>query len=311
MKQKYNLKQLQVLPLDAKISWTITRIRRWYEHWKGQIYLSWSGGLDSTVLKHIFKQLYPDVPCVFVNTTNEFPGILKFINKSPETIVLLPKINYKQVTEKRGYPIGSKKIARFIRDLQNPTEKNKATRRLRLTGLNRKDEYLPSMKLPKKWIPFVDSGIKISEECCNDLKKKPLDDYAKLTGRKPITGVMACESNRRGQDFNNRGCSLYDAKKPISHPLSIWTQQDILRYIKKFNVDYCEEYGDICEKDGKLYTTDEVRTGCIFCPFGVQMENRPNRFDRLKEKYPKLYNYCWEKLNYKEILPKLQKQFVN
>ena len=54
--EMWELKQRQSLPLKAKIQMTITRVREWYEYWinKGEdVYLSWSGGKDSTVLKHI------------------------------------------------------------------------------------------------------------------------------------------------------------------------------------------------------------------------------------------------------------------
>ena len=52
----WELKQNQSLPLKAKIQMTIIRVQEWYEYWssKGEdVYLSWSGGKDSTVLKHI------------------------------------------------------------------------------------------------------------------------------------------------------------------------------------------------------------------------------------------------------------------
>jgi 3'-phosphoadenosine 5'-phosphosulfate sulfotransferase (PAPS reductase)/FAD synthetase len=50
---QYDLKQMQSLPLEAKIAMTQQRIRQWYEYWEGNVYVSFSGGKDSTVLKHI------------------------------------------------------------------------------------------------------------------------------------------------------------------------------------------------------------------------------------------------------------------
>ena len=44
------LRDLQALPLKYKIMITQERIREWYEHWDGQVYISFSGGKDSTVL---------------------------------------------------------------------------------------------------------------------------------------------------------------------------------------------------------------------------------------------------------------------
>ena len=70
-----DLRQLQALPLRLKIPLTQQRIRDWYDHWDGQVYVSFSGGKDSTVLKHIVDSMYSDVPAVFVNTGLEYPEI--------------------------------------------------------------------------------------------------------------------------------------------------------------------------------------------------------------------------------------------
>ena len=69
----YDLKQMQSVPLHGKIVMTQQRIRQWYEHWEGQVYVGFSGGKDSTVLKHIVDSMYDDVPAVFVNTGLEYP----------------------------------------------------------------------------------------------------------------------------------------------------------------------------------------------------------------------------------------------
>ena len=50
---KGDLQQMQSLPLRAKITMTQRRIRDWVDYWDGQVYVSFSGGKDSTVLKHI------------------------------------------------------------------------------------------------------------------------------------------------------------------------------------------------------------------------------------------------------------------
>jgi len=61
--------------------------------------------------------------------------------------------------------------------------------------------------------------------------------------------------------------------------LSFWTEQDILQYIQDKNLPYASVYGDIKKnRKGKLETTGEDRTGCIFCAFGCHMEKEPNRF---------------------------------
>ena len=146
------------------------------------------------------------------------------------------------------------------------------------------------------------------------MKKNPIRKYEKGTGRKPITGIMAEESNLRRQSWLRTGCNLFEGKKPQSKPLSFWTEQDILHYIKKYDVPYCEVYGDIhvkphgvdvpdnqidivdylsCyEPEDTLETTGCKRTGCMFCMFGCHLEKEPNRFQRLKETHPQQYAFC-------------------
>ena len=94
--------------------------------------------------------------------------------------------------------------------------------------------------------------------------------------------------------------------------MAFWTEQDILRYLKKHKIPYCSVYGEIAYEylpeqvrfdeilnihwvEGepeRLITTGCDRTGCIFCMFGCHLEKEPNRFQRLKETHPKQYNYC-------------------
>ena len=54
----WELKQMQSMPLDIKIKMTETRIRDWYEYWGGEVYVSFSGGKDSTVLLDIVRRLF-------------------------------------------------------------------------------------------------------------------------------------------------------------------------------------------------------------------------------------------------------------
>lgn len=117
---KYDLRQMQSLPLDAKIVMTQERIRQWYDHWDGQVYVSFSGGKDSTVLKHIVDGLYNDVPAVFVNTGLEYPEIQTFVREvkawkydcfNPDVEVIRPEMRFDEVIKTYGYPVGSKRIA--------------------------------------------------------------------------------------------------------------------------------------------------------------------------------------------------------
>ena len=74
------LKIRQALPLEAKIRMTEIRIREWVnEYGIDGVYVSFSGGKDSTVLLHIARQIYPDIKAVFVDTGLEYPEIRQFV----------------------------------------------------------------------------------------------------------------------------------------------------------------------------------------------------------------------------------------
>ena len=112
--QTYELRQMQSLPLEQKIIKSSLRIREWYEYWDGQVYVSFSGGKDSTVLLHLVRQQFPDVPAVFVDTGLEFPAIRHFVQSVDNVIWLRPKMRFQQIVQEYGYPVVSKDIARSV-----------------------------------------------------------------------------------------------------------------------------------------------------------------------------------------------------
>lgn len=135
------------------------------------------------------------------------------------------------------------------------------------------------------------------------MKEKPIYEIEKT--KKPITAILADESQRRTDAWLKTGCNAFDSSKPMSKPMSFWTEQDVLQYIKENNLPIASVYGDVVykAKDGLLYqdsicnvgklcTTGCDRTGCIFCAFGAHLEKGKSRFERLKETHPRQYEYC-------------------
>ena len=115
----HELAQKQSLPLEAKIRMTKLRIQEWYEHWDGQVYVSFSGGKDSTVLLHLVRSLYLEVVGVFVDTGLEYPEIRKFVKSIDNITWLRPKMPFNNVIEKYGFPIVSKEVATKIHEIRN------------------------------------------------------------------------------------------------------------------------------------------------------------------------------------------------
>lgn len=307
-----DLKQMQSLPLAAKIRMTQRRIREWYDHWDGMVYVSFSGGKDSTVLKHIVDSMYDDVPAIFVNTGLEYPEIQKFARAQKNVVVLRPEMRFDEVLRRYGYPVVSKEVSHAVYWARRTGTKSADWYMKRFNGELLTPDGRKSPYNIEKWKPLLQAPFSIHSQCCDVMKKKPIKAFAKETGRKAIIGTMAQESRMRLTKWLKHGCNAYDSIEATSKPLSFWTEQDILHYIKRFNVSYCSVYGDIVvdtnpEFDGqtniidllgdyqptdKLKTTGCDRTGCIFCMFGCHLEKAPNRFQRLKETHPRQYQYC-------------------
>ena len=128
------------------------------------------------------------------------------------------------------------------------------------------------------------------------MKKRPAKKYDKETGRKPIIGTMTEESRLRKMDWLHNGCNVFEGEHQISKPMSFWTENDVLEYLYRYDVKYAPVYGDIIRDDDGYHTTGCHRTGCVFCGYGCHLESEPNRFQKLKETHPKLWNYCMKPL---------------
>ena len=113
---KGELQIMQSYSLERKIELTCERIKAWYEHYDGKVYVSFSGGKDSTVLLDIVRNRcgYDDVPAVFCDTGLEYPELRQFVNTIDNVVILKPKKNFKQIIKEYGYPIFGKEIAETI-----------------------------------------------------------------------------------------------------------------------------------------------------------------------------------------------------
>lgn len=324
---KEDLKRFQAESLDDKFHRSFAKISEWYSRWNNEVYVSFSGGKDSTVLADICakwcKVIGATLYLVFVNTGLEYPEIQKFVKEYAQYLrdkygievvldILRPKMRFDEVIKTYGYPIIGKEVSECLDQARKSLERNdgKYTYRLpKLRGEVVDKNGNPSRFNYQKYESLLYTDFRCSAKCCDSMKKKPAKQYEKTSGRKPILATMAEESRLREQRWLKNGCNAFNAKRATSQPMSFWTEQDVLRYIKEEQLPIASVYGDIvyaedsdqmrledygidCGGKEKLRTTGCDRTGCIFCAFGCHLEKEPSRFQRLKETHPRQYEYC-------------------
>lgn len=272
----YTLQSRLKMTHPIKIYFSKMRIREWIEQYGiTHVHVNNSGGKDSAVLAHLVQQTVKEyfpgqrIKEVMVNTRIENPHnmrrILKYRREYKTLYIIYPNMSPEEVWNKYGFPVGTKSVAAAIyRYRLNPTKNQ-----WRLTN-SRAKGYIP-----KCWRFLLNSDIKVSDYCCEKLKKDVLKKWAKKNKSHPFIGNIVEESQTRKNLYLKRGCNAYDAKEPQSWPIAFWTKKDIDRYVRENNVEI-----------SKAYETEE-RTGCMVCAFGIKYDL--NRFVRLKQYYPKWY----------------------
>jgi 3'-phosphoadenosine 5'-phosphosulfate sulfotransferase (PAPS reductase)/FAD synthetase len=173
-----------------------------------------------------------------------------------------------------------------------------------LQGLNRDGTASKYNERYVKWAHLTAAPFLISDRCCAIMKHRPINKHLKATGEMPIVGTLASESFRRQSAYLKSGCNAYFNKEPKSAPLSFWTEQDILEYLRITKIPYASIYGDIVTdpKTKKLKMTGVSRSGCMYCQYGVHLERQPNRFQQMKLTHPKIYDYCINELGCGQVL---------
>lgn len=280
--RRHTLASLREMNLESKIIQTKYLIKcAVMEFGLDKVYISYSGGKDSTVLSHIAKSMYPNILHLFANTTNEYPETLNHIRWEKEEngtniITVIPRDShgevwtFKKVVETYGYPMFSKRVSNAIRTYQHA-----------LTARTKSNAQGYIDRNFKKYEKYKE--LPISDKCCDKLKKEPLRRKAKELGLEcAILGILASESYQREKDWLEYGCNVFHERKDNqSRPLSFWTDEDILEYIEKYDV-----------KIPKLYEMGYTRNGCMYCGFGVHLEPEGcNRYQKLKETHPVQYSY--------------------
>ena len=294
------LRRLQKQPLERKVIMTRQRIREWVSAFGVDgVYVSFSGGKDSVTLLDLVRKEYADAKAVYIDTGLEHPSVRKIALEETNCDVVKPRMSFREILIKYGYPMISKQQSEYIDEYRRT--KSEKMKELRLNGNDR-----GFGKIRPEYLFMLNAPFRVSDHCCDYMKKHPAEDYEKKTGRKPILGIMAEESRERKSNWIKYGCNAFDVNRPKSNPISFWKEVDVLKYIKVNGLKIADTYGDVIPKGnvggqitmgdilGDIYeedytTTGAKRTGCLFC--GYSIRNEKDKFVRLYWELPKMIDY--------------------
>lgn len=282
------LRRLQKMPYEWKVSHALDVIREFVEH-EGEkgVYVSFSGGKDSLVLLHLVRSIYPNVPAVFANTGIEFPEQVKFVRSFPNVTEVHPIKHFPKIIKEDGIVFPSKEVAMYVRDAKKGC-KYAVNGFKGLSTKGKEDCYKLRFK---KWAYLLECGVKISPVCCELMKERPLRAYEEQNGKSPIIGTRAEESFRRAVGWMKSGCNSFNGKRYKSTPLSLWMEQDVMRYIDENGI-----------KLSTMYTEGGMkRTGCMFCPVPIAHKDLAN-IEYVRTHHPKMYETIMIKHGLKRML---------
>jgi hypothetical protein len=320
--------QKQSLPYEAKIAHAEIKARDFYETvtrppgegirgYDANCHVS-VGGLDSITLFIFLHSIGINVPGISVSSLED--KSIRRVHESLGIEKVKPLMKKTSVIKEFGFPVISKAKASKIEYLQSMDSPKQTFIHAIMTGQMGKQgnfEKSEKIKLPDKWIKLFggfyadkrpditckSAPFKVSAKCCYWLKEAPCDNWAKENNSYPYLGLMASEGGQREQGLMKNGCNYYGKSTVRSCPFAIFTRQDLLRLAVDLRVPIPEIYGEIKEKpDGTLYTTKAQRTGCTMCGFGIHIEKRPHRFDRLKESNLKEWMYWMYDIGWGKVL---------
>lgn len=307
-KKKAYMSAIQALPYEVKIKRAELRAYEFVEKLDDMGFSAHIsvGGLDSITLLLFLRKIGLNVPAISVSSLED--RSIQKIHKELGVISIPPRKSKVEILNEYGFPVISKRIAGKIDILQNPTDKNRTVRHAIITGECGEQGHFAKnsrMKMPKKWLELFagyeneNEGVnyrtapfKVSNKCCLFMKEQPCDKWARDHKSKPFLGLMASEGGQREEALVEHGCNYFGKETIRSAPFAPFLRQDLLRLAIELNVPVPEIYGKIKKKaNGELYTTGAQRTGCNMCGFGIHMEKRPHRFDKLRERNQKEWEF--------------------
>lgn len=210
-------------------------------------YIAFSGGKDSTVLSALIDMAMPRnrIPRVYSNTGIELEMVKNFVfemAKSDDRLVILkPSTPIKQTLETKGYPFKSKVFSKYVERFRKLGNTKSI---LVYTGKHPEKKWHPKNSCPISLLYLFEEGnerFPISAKCCDELKKKPMHEYEKRSGKSiAIIGIMRAEGGGR----QNANCLSFGDKDELKafQPMSVVTKEWEEWFIKEYNIKICDIY---------------------------------------------------------------------
>lgn len=289
------LTQWQQLSLDEKEAYAHRIIKKALSETKRQS-AAFSAGKDSEVLLHMLLQHKPDIPVIYGNTTQEFPECIqfaKFLKKEWDLnfYEVRPEVSFWWVVEEYGWPLLGKTFG--VGGVAHKSSREKFF-----------DELAASGEL--KGAYKIQSEVPISSACCTFLKERPSKKLQKEMGVDCVfLGILASESRQRMFNFLEYGEYYWTKSDKMhkTHPLAIWTDDDIWAYIKKYNLPYAKLY-DMGYYDDFGNWIHHKRNGCMFC--GMDLKFKHNHLSIMRRTHPKQWEFLMKKRGLGKVLMSLR-----
>ena len=279
---------------ETKLTEAQHRIEELWNETDGKCYVSFSGGKDSTVLLALIKQCQElgtvgDIPAVFSNTGIELGVTVDFVkwvkaNWYPNVVMIRPEKTFDRVLKEDGKPMLSKVKSNLLSRYQRIGFTD-ALECLLIRGETRAHRSTYKTKIADIHLHIMHDNfpVKISQKCCEWMKKKPFEVYAKQNGmRGTLQGIRTEEGGARSvgtfRRVKNGGklCTWVKYGQIQKAPIIDWTDEDVKTYINEYNVPLSDAY--------TKYGFD--RTGCMACPYARNVahdleylyNHEPNRY---------------------------------
>lgn len=284
---------------------TIKAVNQKYDL-ENNAYLSFSGGKDSTILHYLLDMALPNnsIPRVYIDTGIEYNSIRNFVkamaSRDSRIIMLKPSKPIKQTLESVGYPFKSKTHSDWVKRYQQKGM-TKFVKNYLDIGEKKLKKPCPHI-LRYQFTP--DFNIKISDQCCIEMKEKPLITWQKENKKSfSILGLMREEGGRRSEA---KCLTFKDGKLKHFSPLAVVSKQWEDWFVKKLESNLNQER-ILCELYYPPYNFK--RTGCKGCPFSLDLQDCLATLDKYFPNERKQCELIWQPIyeEYRRLNYRLKK----